>query len=234
MVITMNRQTWLTSKDPNEMLFWVPNASDSKVWQAASDRLTANKYRAVRLILCAAARTLYSHADHPDVKAVISACEDVADGQPSSFGHGIKGLRVARKSIDAAYGWVWAATQESPGDALRQTLHTERSNAGSFYNQHKLADVLREVIGNPFGPQRLYVAGPMTDLRMLAQAAYDERMSDGSLDRERLLVLADCLEENGLNDEEIFNHLRNPSLLHHRGCWVVDLLIGKLYRGLSS
>ena len=43
---------------------------------------------------------------------------------------------------------------------------------------------------------------------------------------ERLAVLFDALEEAGCDDAEILNHLRSPGP-HVRGCWAVDLLLGK-------
>jgi hypothetical protein len=61
----------------------------------------------------------------------------------------------------------------------------------------------------------------------LAQAAYDERhLPSGTLDNSRLAVLADALEEAGCASEEILDHLRSPGP-HVRGCWVVDLILGK-------
>jgi hypothetical protein len=61
----------------------------------------------------------------------------------------------------------------------------------------------------------------------LAQAAYEERqLPEGTLDNTRLLILADALEEAGCSDADILGHLRGPGP-HVRGCWVVDLLLGK-------
>ena len=39
-------------------------------------------------------------------------------------------------------------------------------------------------------------------------------------------VLADALGDAGCADEVILEHCRGP-LPHVRGCWVIDLLIGK-------
>jgi hypothetical protein len=39
-------------------------------------------------------------------------------------------------------------------------------------------------------------------------------------------ILADALEEAGCTDAAILSHLRGPGP-HVRGCWVVDLLLGK-------
>ena len=42
----------------------------------------------------------------------------------------------------------------------------------------------------------------------------------------RLAVLADTLEEAGCSDSDLLGHLRGPGP-HVRGCWVVDLVLGK-------
>jgi hypothetical protein len=87
------------------------------------------------------------------------------------------------------------------------------------------------------------------DVLALARAAYEERLPDGTLDPVRLLVLADALEEAGCQEELLLRHLRGeepcwvdhdaqPGLEcgfpwkplrgpHVRGCWAVDLVLGK-------
>ena len=42
----------------------------------------------------------------------------------------------------------------------------------------------------------------------------------------RLAVLSDALEEAGCAEARLLDHLRGPSP-HVRGCWAVDLLLGK-------
>jgi hypothetical protein len=54
----------------------------------------------------------------------------------------------------------------------------------------------------------------------LAQGIYDERAF------ERLPILADALEDAGCTDAAILVHCRGPGP-HVRGCWVVDLILGK-------
>jgi hypothetical protein len=54
----------------------------------------------------------------------------------------------------------------------------------------------------------------------LAQGIYDERAFD------RLALLADALEEAGCDNQELLSHCRSGSD-HARGCWVIDLLLGK-------
>jgi hypothetical protein len=43
---------------------------------------------------------------------------------------------------------------------------------------------------------------------------------------ERLPILADALMEAGCEDDDILGHCRKG--LHVRGCWVIDLVLGKV------
>lgn len=52
------------------------------------------------------------------------------------------------------------------------------------------------------------------------------RIEDGELDNNRLAVLADALDDAGCDNEMILTHLRSEGP-HVRGCWVLDLLLGK-------
>lgn len=52
------------------------------------------------------------------------------------------------------------------------------------------------------------------------------RIADGTLDPTNLLVLADALEDAGCDAGELLGHLRSPGP-HVRGCWAVDLVLGK-------
>ncbi|HKB41479.1 MAG TPA: hypothetical protein VKD72_33945 [Gemmataceae bacterium] len=54
----------------------------------------------------------------------------------------------------------------------------------------------------------------------LAKAIYQDRAIDC------LPILADALEEAGCDNADILAHCRQPRE-HGRGCWVVDLLLGK-------
>jgi hypothetical protein len=84
--------------------------------------------------------------------------------------------------------------------------------------------LLHDVIGNPFRPAPSVDPAWLTwnggTVPRLAQAIYDERAFD------RLPVLADALEDAGCTDADLLGHLRRP-WFHVRGCWAVDLLLGK-------
>jgi hypothetical protein len=83
------------------------------------------------------------------------------------------------------------------------------------------ASLLRCIFGplpfRPVAPDPSWLTATVTSL---AAAIYDDRSFD------RLPILADALEDAGCTDADILNHCRQPGE-HCRGCWVVDLLLGK-------
>jgi hypothetical protein len=40
-------------------------------------------------------------------------------------------------------------------------------------------------------------------------------------------ILADALQDAGCDHDDILNHCRDANAMHVRGCWVVDLVLGK-------
>ena len=54
----------------------------------------------------------------------------------------------------------------------------------------------------------------------IATGIYDDRAF------ERMPILADALQEGGCDHADILTHCREPGT-HVRGCWVVDLVLGK-------
>jgi hypothetical protein len=83
--------------------------------------------------------------------------------------------------------------------------------------------LLHEILGNPFRPVKLspgWLAGNGRCVPLLAQAIYDERRFQD------LPILGDALEDAGCTEKAIFSHCRQPGE-HVRGCWVLDLLLGK-------
>jgi hypothetical protein len=51
-------------------------------------------------------------------------------------------------------------------------------------------------------------------------------LPEGHLDPARRGLLAGALEDAGCTDAELLGHLRGPGL-HVRGCWALDLVLGK-------
>lgn len=84
-----------------------------------------------------------------------------------------------------------------------------------------LCDLLRCVFGNPFQKPAFPTAWQTETVKALASAIYADLAFD------RLPILADALEEAGCDDRPMLDHLRGPGP-HCRGCWVLDLALGKV------
>src|SRR5262249_28872382 len=128
--------------------------------------------------------------------------------------------RNAWDAIDRAVESCWCNVWDS------QDLHEvgeEEQRGAREKVETELAVVLREIVGNPFCIPTVDPDWPTWSggaVRKLAQAIYDGRSF------EELPILADALEEAGCTDPDILSHLRGPGP-HVRGCWVVDLVLGK-------
>jgi hypothetical protein len=112
--------------------------------------------------------------------------------------------------ICAETSTVWANASYS-GQSWRAT----RRLAWSIRSQ-----LLRDIFGNPFRPVAFDSHWRTADVLGLARAIYDDRAF------ERMPILADALMDAGCENEEIINHCRGEGP-HVRGCWVVDLILGK-------
>lgn len=108
-------------------------------------------------------------------------------------------------------------------DELRETAKATGGNASWKSAYHSAEEnhckILRDIFNNPFRPIPLDHSWLTPKVVGLAQQIYDERAFD------RLPSLADALEETGCNPE-ILDHCRGPGP-HVKGCWVVDLVLGK-------
>jgi hypothetical protein len=83
-----------------------------------------------------------------------------------------------------------------------------------------LAGLVRDVAGNPFRPVTLDPSWRTSTVVQLAEGIYADRAFD------RLPILADALQDAGCENADILNHCRSAGP-HVRGCWVVDLVLGK-------
>jgi hypothetical protein len=84
-----------------------------------------------------------------------------------------------------------------------------------------IAAILRDIIGNPFRPVSFDPSWLTSTVVALARGIYEERAFD------RLPILADALQDAGCDSDDILNHLRDPHATHVRGCWALDLVLGK-------
>jgi len=83
--------------------------------------------------------------------------------------------------------------------------------------------ILYDIFGTTFRPVLIdtdWLAWNSGYVKRLAQGFYDSR------DFSAMLILADVLEDAGCTEAALLDHLRGPGP-HVRGCWALDLLLGK-------
>jgi len=95
-----------------------------------------------------------------------------------------------------------------------------RNGVGDIKHSINESNLLRDVVGNPFRPVSVDPDWLSSTVLELARQMYESR------DFTPMPYLADALQDAGCENVEILNHCRLPGE-HVRGCWVVDLLLGK-------
>jgi hypothetical protein len=238
----MTEQEWLACTDPKPMLeFLRGKASDRKL----------------RLFACACGRRVWRLLKEADSRTAVEVAESFADGLERKSTLAVARSRARRAAVTqrgAAYVAWRAAFEKIQAAIVHLALGTFWSAsyrpmfgvlegadmADVEREQAAVAALLPEIFGNPFRPLppkrgkkkweqmwRSLLAWNDGTVVRLAQAAYDEgHLPEGTLDNNRLAVLADALEEAGCTSEDILGHLRGPGP-HVRGCWPVDLCLGK-------
>ena len=82
--------------------------------------------------------------------------------------------------------------------------------------------LLRDLFGNPFRPVTFSPSWRTDTAISLAAHVYDAR------DFSAMPILADALQDAGCDSDDVLSHCRDATLAHARGCWVIDLVLGKL------
>jgi hypothetical protein len=233
----MTEREWLACADPQTMLeFLRGKVSDRKL----------------RLFACACCRRLWHCEGGLAGQNEVDVAERFADGLVTR-----KALKRMSSKLGARGGYssAWALNnalhavmtiqaQEAAQDGsvfvgtyfyfhtiegLKGTSVSDQQRAVGAKSAEREAQtlILQDVVGNPFQPVSLAPAWLAPSVRSLAQAAYDNRLlPSGQLDHTGLAVLADALEEAGCDNGDILSHLRGQGP-HVRGCFVLDLLLGK-------
>jgi hypothetical protein len=196
-------------------------------WQGGTDPVPMVEFlrgrasdRKLRLFVVACSRLEDDRS--PTIVSMFEAAERLADGRATR--EEVRRLWLHPPTVND-YAWPerpfeWASSYVGlcpKGEATQE--EQEGSPPAAL-----LPPLLREVFGNPFRPppqvQPAWLAWEGDLVRKLAQAVYDE----GAF--ERLPILADALEEAGCAEAELLGHLRAAGP-HVRGCWALDLLLGK-------
>ena len=139
------------------------------------------------------------------------------------------------ESLADALDDPWWEDEFDKGDPLAPAIVTARHAAraaadlqdqqvldapATVAERREQAALVRCLFGNPFRPRPARAAWLTREVRALADGIYAERAFD------RMPSLADALEASGCTNAELIEHCRSARE-HARGCWVVDLLLGK-------
>ena len=165
--------------------------------------------------------------------------EETRDEFPAKYEQTVGWIRaaddMALEQLQSLAGWSGCGDRFDSRTVLREAADFAESCVGGlrgskddfwgwrvsdpiarFLNPH----LLRDIFGNPFRPVAFAQAWRSETAVAMATGIYAERAFD------RLPILADALEEAGCDHPDVLSHCRGPGP-HARGCWLVDLVLGK-------
>ena len=127
---------------------------------------------------------------------------------------------------NAANSCAWAASRfpiSVDRKIVQQDFYSGLKHQSDIL-QHEMKhqiNLIRDIFGNPFRPINFDPEWRTSTAVALAQTMYDARNFHA------MPILADALQDAGCEDAAILDHCRDENNLHVRGCWVVDLVLGK-------
>lgn len=214
----MTEAEWINCADPHLMLLHLRNNT---------------RERKRTLFACACCRRIWRLLNDTRSRRAVEVAELFADGlaseeqrqeafsaawavnaHPRDFARQPSSLYFAAIAAWLAVGKCTGATSRAAGVAAAH--HAGDENA----ERREQAHLLRDLFGNPFRPLGISPSCRTASVVAQARSIYDERTFD------RLPILADALEEAGCTNPDVLEHCRALGP-HVRGCWVVDLILGK-------
>jgi hypothetical protein len=204
---------------------WLACADIAKLLKLARARPNGRK---IRLLVCEWCNRRWNALDERYQRAIEIAGR-FADGQATD--EELSQARRAARGCRQMYGVPCAyARSIQYTDAVSVAGHL----AQYPYDRHepevvearkaeKVAQlaILHDIFGTPFRPVAFFSDWRTDTTRALARQMYESR------DFGAMPILADALQEAGCDSEEVLSHCRDPKQVHVRGCWVVDLVLGK-------
>jgi hypothetical protein len=208
----MTEAEWLACGDPAEFLDCVAGC---------------NTARKLRLFAVACCRRAWHRMTKEATRHAVECAEQFADGDISR-----RELEVARQaalrfvkdssSTPAQYMATSVALVDFRpkwvADLGRAPL--ARAAISEVAEEESQLALIRDIFGNPFRPVAFSPSWQTCTTVALAQQMYAAR------DFSAMPLLADALQAAGCDNEDILDHCRGQGP-HVRGCWVVDMLLGK-------
>jgi hypothetical protein len=211
-VFGLSEARWLASTNPELMLLHM-----------ASYRASERQFR---LFACACCRRVWEQITCQEGRTAVQIAEHYADGAAT--------LRELESAHDAAWQARGSPATTAAADASQAACGMEgawqtASHAAWAWAENRTraeeleaqARLLRDIFSfRPPAIDRSWLHSKGGCGLKIAQTVYAERRFND------VPILADALEDAGCTNTNILDHCRQPSE-HVRGCWVVDLLLGK-------
>jgi hypothetical protein len=208
---------------------WLASGEPEKMLEFLGDRASE---RRLRLFAAACCRRVWDTLTADAGRRAVEVAEGFADGAAGA--RALRAAQVAAAKATADYDPAAGLGEYRADAALTAAMNAAGKRASLRYAAECAADasedgdaervaqavLLRDIFGNPF--KRVVLDPPFrtSAVTAIATAMYESR------DFGAAAILADALEEAGCQDGEILGHLRGPGP-HVRGCYVVDLALGR-------
>jgi len=222
----MTEAEWLECGDPDETLFQLANrVNDRKLRCFVSACCRRIWYLFTNKVARKAVEALEQYADGLTTREELERCHKAVN---ALYEGALKGRYKFRTSLNvfavATFASIGEFDFKDVLEVAAQTRYAVMDGGDVEVERAAQAALLRDICANPYrslpkleGRWLIWTSGT---IGKLACAIYDERAFD------QLPILADALEEAGCTNADILNHCRQPGE-HVRGCWVIDLLLGK-------
>jgi hypothetical protein len=205
----MTEEEWLTSAESTPMLMFLRRKA---------------RHRKFRLLACACCRRNELFMSLPGAHEVVAAAERWAEGNGTreEVSEALQDLDLspASPAFDRSGGAMELGFRSEDG-YIAATYTVAWATDDEPISEQLLTNQFRDIFGNPFRPVTFDPEWRTTTALALAHGIYDERAFD------RLPILADALQDAGCNNDDILTHLRDTATPHVRGCWALDLVVGK-------
>jgi hypothetical protein len=180
--------------------------------------------RQLRLHACAFMRLNAPRRTRPELFALVEVAERFADGEVGTAeleAARQRGERLPRKwSADFRLGFGTASVLQDIWDRAASVDHVFAPLTRDYRRALPRHRVFQELLGP--APRPILSPDWCTDTAIaLARTMYESR------DFSAMPILADALQDAGCDQPAILSHCRDAALTHVRGCWVVDLVLGK-------
>src|SRR5262245_13750535 len=189
-----------------------------------------NCARKIRLFCVACCRRIARLFKNPACDEAVAGVELFADGEATAKRlHKAAQAAYATITLGPPYARNWArgaawrtARAEEFWEGATACITAVSYTAANLLAEVQAQTVLFRDIFRPLSRRLKCERSWLTsDVLALAQGIYADRAFD------RMPILADALQDAGCNSEHILNHCRDTNQVHVRGCWVVDLVLGK-------